>query len=55
MYNVDKYKIPLIIFTGIASDGRNVTFGMAYINIETTQTYNWALKSFLQSTKFIIK
>ena len=45
-YNINKYKIPLLIFTGIASDGRNLCFGIACINNETAETYSGALKSF---------
>lgn len=50
-YNTNKYKIPLLIFTGIAPDGRNIVFGMACLNDETTETYTWALKSFLSLHK----
>jgi len=45
-YNINKYNIPLLIFTDIAFDGRNICFGMACINDETAETYSWALKSF---------
>jgi len=45
-YNVNKYKILLLVFSGIAADGRNIVFGMACLNDETVETYAWALKSF---------
>ena len=48
-YLTNKYRIPLIIFSGIAPDGTNIVFGIAFVNDETLQTYNWVLKQFFES------
>ena len=37
-YNTNIYHIPLLIFSGIANDGKNIVFGMALINDETFET-----------------
>ena len=47
-YNTNIYHIPLLIFSGIANDGRNIVFGMALINDETFETYEWALRVFFE-------
>ncbi len=46
-YQTNIYKVPLVVFTGIAPDGRNIIFGMAFVN-EKYATYQWLLKHFLQ-------
>ena len=40
-YNTNVYKVPLVVFSGIGADGRNIVFGMAYVNNETYETYRW--------------
>ncbi len=45
-YQTNIYKAPLVLFTGIGVDGRNLLFGMAFINSESLETYKWLLEKF---------
>ena len=40
------YNVPLVIISGINNEGRNLIFGMAFVNNETEDTYNWIFKEF---------
>jgi len=46
-YNTNIYSIPLVVFTGIARNGKNLLFGLALINDEKFETMKWVLESFL--------
>ena len=46
-YNTNIYRVPLLVFSGIARDGRNILFGFALLNDETYPTIKWAYDSFL--------
>jgi len=48
-YSLNKYQIPVVIFSGIAADSINIIFGIALVNDETLETYNWVLKQFFES------
>ena len=48
-YQTIVYKVPLVIFTGIGRDGRNLVFAMAFINNEKYETYQWILKQFTET------
>lgn len=50
-YNTNIYKVPLVVITGIGCDGRNLVFGMAFVNDETLETYEWIFKAFLSAHK----
>ncbi len=45
-YQTNIYKAPLVLFTGIGVDGKNLLFGMAFINNESSETYQWLLEKF---------
>ncbi len=47
-YQTNIYKAPLVLFTGIGVDGKNLLFGMAFINNESFGTYEWLLQQFFQ-------
>ena len=49
-YQTNIYKAPLVTFTGIACNGKNVLFCMAFINEETYETYQWLMKNFIELT-----
>ena len=38
----------MLVFTGIASNGKNILFALAFINNELYTTFKWALEAFLQ-------
>ena len=48
-YSLNKYQIPVVIFSGIAADSTNIILGIALVNDETLETYNWVLKQFFES------
>jgi len=39
-YKTNKYQIPLLVFTGISSEGKNVLFGLCLLNDESYQSEN---------------
>ena len=47
-YKTNQYQVPLIAFSGVAKDGKNVLFGIALVNNETYETYSWCLKAFFK-------
>ncbi len=47
-YQTNIYKAPLAVFTGIGRDGKNILFGMAFINNESYETYKWILTKFFE-------
>lgn len=50
-YQTNKYKIPLAVFSGIGRDGRNVVFALCLLKEENTESFEWAIKMFLQLHK----
>ena len=47
-YNTNYYSIPLVVFSGIDNNFRNVVFGFGLINNESKETYQWVLSSFFK-------
>jgi len=47
-YRVNKYKLPLVLFTGFDYRGKNVLLGVAIVNDETEETYDWVFRSFFK-------
>lgn len=50
-YNTNYYSIPLVVFCGVDNNYRNVMFGLCLINDETSLTYRWILRNFLELTQ----
>ena len=50
-YKTNKYQIPLLVISRITEQGRNTIFALVLINDESAQTYQWALKVFLEGHK----
>ena len=50
-YKTNKYQIPLVAFTGISSEAKNVLFGLCLPNDETYQSYKWALEMFFKNNR----
>ena len=48
-YRVNKYSLPLVIFSGFNYSGRNCLFGVAIVNNETESTYEWVFKKFFET------
>lgn len=46
-YQTNVYKAPLVVFTGISCDGKNVLFALALLNNETDDSYDWIIQNFL--------
>ncbi|CAI2386819.1 unnamed protein product [Moneuplotes crassus] len=44
-YMTNKYKMPLVIFSSINNEGKNVIVGFAIVERETKETYQWLLQS----------
>ncbi|XP_057755616.1 protein FAR1-RELATED SEQUENCE 4-like [Arachis stenosperma] len=49
-YKKNKYNKPLVIFSGCNHHGQTVIFGSGLLSDETTNTYKWLLKIFVEST-----
>ena len=47
-YQTNIYKAPLVVFSGIAWNGKNILFGLAFINNETHETYKWIVRNFIE-------
>ena len=50
-YRVNKYKLPIVLFSGFTHKGRNCLFGFGIINNETEETYRWLFSKFFQVYK----
>jgi len=48
-YRVNKYKLPVVIFSGYTHKGRNCIFGIGIVNDEKESTYNWLFAKFFAS------
>ncbi len=53
-YKTNKYQIPLVVFTGISCEGKNVLFGMALINDERYRSYKCLFVSLGSTPKIIV-
>ncbi|XP_045831618.1 protein FAR1-RELATED SEQUENCE 5-like [Trifolium pratense] len=47
-YSKNKYNYPLVIFSGCNHHSQTVIFGAALVSNETTETYKWVLRCFLE-------
>ena len=47
-YRVNKYALPLVIFSGFTYSGRNCLFGIGIVNDEKEKTYEWIFKNYFQ-------
>jgi len=45
-YRVNKYKLPVVVFSGFTHTGRNCIFGIGIVNNETESTYQWLISQF---------
>lgn len=45
-YKTNKYKMPLVVFSSINNEGKNIVVGFAIVQYESSNTYEWLLKSF---------
>ncbi|XP_057734541.1 protein FAR1-RELATED SEQUENCE 5-like [Arachis stenosperma] len=50
-YGHNKYKCPLVIFSGVDHHMRTVVFGCAILSNESEASYMWLLRSFLEAMK----
>ncbi|XP_015965448.1 protein FAR1-RELATED SEQUENCE 5-like [Arachis duranensis] len=50
-YGRNKYKCPLVIFSGVDHHMRTVVFGCAILSNESEASYVWLLRSFLEAMK----
>ena len=48
-YRVNRYKLPLVLFSGFTHTGRNCLFGVGIVNDETEKTYHWLIDSFFEA------
>ncbi|XP_016192708.1 protein FAR1-RELATED SEQUENCE 5-like [Arachis ipaensis] len=48
-YKKNKYNKPLVIFSGCNHHGQTVIFGSGLLSDETTETYKWLLKTFVEA------
>ena len=42
-YQTNKYKLPLLVMSGINSNGENVIFGMGLLSKEDAASYDWVI------------
>jgi len=47
-YRVNQYNLPLIVYSGIDSYGRNILFALAIVNDETGTTHKWCMEKFFE-------
>jgi len=47
-YKTNHYSVPLVVISGVDREYRNILFGLALINNEKGDTYNWVLQQFLE-------
>ncbi|CAJ2644600.1 unnamed protein product [Trifolium pratense] len=47
-YRKNKYNYPLVVFSGCNHHSQTVIFGAALVSDETTETYKWVLRCFLE-------
>jgi zinc finger SWIM domain-containing protein 3 len=47
-YKKNKYNYPLVIFSGCNHHSQTIIFGAALVSDETTETYKWLLRCFLE-------
>ena len=47
-YRVNKYRLPIVLFSGFTHTGKNCIFGIGIINNETEKTYKWLFTQFFQ-------
>jgi len=45
-YRINKYKLPVVIFSGYTHKGRNCIFGIGIVNDEKETTYQWLFEKF---------
>ncbi|GAU51962.1 hypothetical protein TSUD_417480, partial [Trifolium subterraneum] len=50
-YKKNKYNYPLVIFSGCNHHSQTIIFGAAMVSDETTETYKWLLRCFLECMK----
>jgi len=48
-YRTNKYKLPIILFSGFTHKGRNCLFGFGIVNDESEETYSWIFKEFFRA------
>ena len=46
-YQTNYYAAPLVVFSGLDSNYRNVLYAIGIINDEKTTTYEWLIEQFL--------
>jgi len=54
-YRVNRYKLPIVLFSGFTHSGRNCLFGIGVVNDETENTYNWLFSSFFKTHRNLSK
>jgi len=47
-YKTNKYSLIMIILSGFTNTGRNCLFGVAIVDNEAKDTYNWLFNNFLK-------
>ena len=47
IYRTNKHDMPLVVFSGVTSDGSNIIFAYAVIKKEDVETYQWIMKKFI--------
>ena len=48
-YRVNKYKLPIVLFSGFTYSGKKCLFGIGIVNNETRETYEWLLSQFFEA------
>jgi len=54
-YRVNRYKLPIVLFSGFTHSERNCLFGIGVVNDETENTYNWLFSSFFRTHRNMSK
>lgn len=47
IYRTNKHDMPLVVFSGVTSDGSNIIFAYAVVKKEDVETYQWIMKKFI--------
>jgi zinc finger SWIM domain-containing protein 3 len=51
IYKTNKHDMPLVIFSGVTSDGSNIILAYAIIKKEDVETYQWIMHKLIEFTE----
>ena len=47
-FGTNRFKMPLLVISGINNEGQNILFGFSLLENETRETFNWVFEKFFR-------